>query len=90
MKIAYALPEKVLTNAELAALYPGWTDEKILQKTGIASRHVTAEGETAVDLAERAARRLFDDFASLCDKVGCGSFFNAVTAASYLLRSASR
>lgn len=62
MKIAYALPEKVLTNAELAALYPGWTDEKILQKTGIASRHVTAEGETAVDLAEGAARRLFDDY----------------------------
>lgn len=59
MKIAYALPNKVVTNAELAALYPGWTEEKILAKTGIASRHVTVEGETAVDLAECAAKKLF-------------------------------
>ena len=59
MKIAYELPEKILTNAELAALYPGWSEEKILAKTGIASRHVTGENETAADLAERAARKLF-------------------------------
>lgn len=59
MKISYYLPESVLTNAELAALYPAWPEEKILSKTGIASRHVTAENETAADLAERAARKLF-------------------------------
>lgn len=61
MKIAYELPSRVLDNVELAALYPGWSEEKILKKTGIASRHVASEGETAGDLAERAARRLFEE-----------------------------
>lgn len=59
MKISYQLPEKTLTNADLAALYSGWSEEKILAKTGIALRHVTKDGETAVDLAGRAARKLF-------------------------------
>lgn len=58
-QIAVALPERVVTNAELAALYPGWTAEKILAKTGIAARHVAAPGETAADLAARAAEMLF-------------------------------
>lgn len=62
MKIAYALPEKIVTNAELADLYPGWSAEKILTKTGIASRHVVASDETAVDLAERSAKNLFAQF----------------------------
>lgn len=61
MFIAYHLPTRILTNSELAALYPAWSEEKILAKTGIASRHVSAEGETAVDLAEQAARKFFVD-----------------------------
>jgi len=59
MNIAYYLPENVLGNDELASLYEGWTAEKILAKTGIASRHVVGENETALDLAERAAKKLF-------------------------------
>lgn len=59
MKIAYSLPEKVLTNDELSSLYPEWPAEKILAKTGIASRHVTDDVETATDLSERAALKLF-------------------------------
>lgn len=61
MKIAYELPQNILSNAVLAGLYSGWTEDKILAKTGIASRHVVEEGETAVDLAERAARRIFSE-----------------------------
>ncbi|MEG2724805.1 MAG: ketoacyl-ACP synthase III [Kiritimatiellia bacterium] len=60
LPIAYVLPELVLENDTLAALYPGWTAEKIFEKTGIRSRHVSAPGETALDLAERAARKLFE------------------------------
>lgn len=60
MKIAYSLPEQILTNDELAKLYPEWTEEKILSKTGIASRHVVAPDETALNLAEHAAHKLFD------------------------------
>ena len=59
MKIAYELPETILDNAELIRLYADWTEEKIVSKTGVASRRVAASDETAVDLAERAARRLF-------------------------------
>ena len=58
-KIAYYLPEQVLTNDTLAELYPGWTAEKILEKTGISTRHISGPAETAGDLGEKAARKLF-------------------------------
>lgn len=57
--ITYALPEKVLSNQELAALYPDWTAERIEQKIGIVARHVVSPGECASDLAVRAAESLF-------------------------------
>jgi 3-oxoacyl-[acyl-carrier-protein] synthase-3 len=59
--IRSALPEGVLTNDELAALYEGWTAEKILAKTGIRSRHVAAPDEFASDLAYRAADGLLNE-----------------------------
>ena len=62
MNISYYLPDTILTNAELSALYSGWTEEKILVKTGISSRHVVGESETASDLAEKAARKLFAEY----------------------------
>jgi len=58
--IEYVLPKDVLTNEELARLYVDWTAEKILIKTGIASRHIVSEGECASDLAEKAAQKLFE------------------------------
>jgi 3-oxoacyl-[acyl-carrier-protein] synthase-3 len=48
------LPEKVVTNADLAARLET-TDEWIRQRTGIAQRHIAAEGELTSDLATRAA-----------------------------------
>jgi len=57
--IAYYLPERILTNQELSVLYSGWSAEKILAKTGIEQRHIASTGETAGDLAEQAARKLF-------------------------------
>lgn len=57
--IASHFPEAVLDNATLAALYPDWPPEKILDKTGIASRRIAAEGETSADLAYGAALKLF-------------------------------
>lgn len=68
-KIAYYLPEKVLTNDELAAISSNWTAEKIYQKTGISSRPVAGEDETALDLAEKACRKLLDDESDLVDKI---------------------
>lgn len=64
MKIACSFPSAVLTNDELAVLYPEWPAEKIFAKTGVASRHVAGNGETALDLAESAAKKFFAEYAS--------------------------
>ena len=57
--ISSFLPESVLSNDTLAALYPGWSAEKILEKTGVRERHIAAPDETAADLAYGAALKLF-------------------------------
>lgn len=57
--IAIHFPDEILGNDELASLYPDWSAEKILQKTGIAERRIAAKSETAGDLAGQAARNLF-------------------------------
>ena len=53
------LPEKVITNFELEKMVDT-SDEWIRSRTGIERRHVAADGETTVDLAEQAARRALD------------------------------
>lgn len=49
------LPEKVLTNDDLAQMVDT-SDQWIRERTGIHKRHIAAEGETTCDLAEHAAR----------------------------------
>ena len=53
------LPEKVITNHDLEKMVDT-TDEWIRSRTGIERRHIAADGETTVDLAEIAARRALD------------------------------
>lgn len=60
--ISYHLPETVVTNEELVKEFPEWSVEKVAQKVGVNSRHVVAENETAGDLAEKAARKLFKEY----------------------------
>lgn len=62
MRIAYVLPEKVLTNEALSVLYPEWTAERMFAKTGIKQRHVAGENETALVLAEKAASKLLESY----------------------------
>src|SRR5262249_15483206 len=57
--IEYHLPERVLTNQQLAEAFPDWTVAKIAAKTGIEQRHLAGPEECASDLAVAAARRLF-------------------------------
>lgn len=59
--ISYYLPEKVLSNEELLKDFPDWTGEKVLSKVGVESRHLASEDETAGDMAEKAARKLFEE-----------------------------
>ena len=53
------LPQKVLTNAELAARVDT-SDDWIVQRTGIHQRHIAAEGEFTSHLAINAARAALD------------------------------
>ena len=59
--ISYYLPEKIVTNEELVKEFPEWSVEKVAQKVGVNFRHIAAGGETAGDLAEKAARKLFEE-----------------------------
>ena len=59
--LAYNLPEKILTNQQIADEFPEWTVEKIEKKIGIKERHITTELETASDLAVGAAEKLFEE-----------------------------
>ncbi len=58
--IDYSLPEQVETVADMAREHPEWPLERISRKTGVSSRHVAGEGQTAADLGIAAARKLFD------------------------------
>jgi len=53
------LPEKVLTNEELAATVDT-THEWIVERTGIHKRHIVAENQTTCDMAEQACRQAID------------------------------
>ena len=60
--LSYYLPERIVTNAELLKDFPEWSVDKVTAKVGVASRHLAADNETAGDLAEKAARRLFEEY----------------------------
>lgn len=76
--IAYYLPEKVLTNEQIAEMFPEWSAEKVANKVGITERHISAADETATDMAYKAAEALFAqgidrscvDFVLLCTQSG--------------------
>jgi 3-oxoacyl-[acyl-carrier-protein] synthase-3 len=53
------LPQQVVTNHDLEKMVDT-SDEWIRSRTGIERRHIAAEGETTVDLAEQAARRALE------------------------------
>jgi len=49
------LPEKILTNADIEKIVET-SDEWIVERTGIRQRHIAAEHETSLTMAEKAAR----------------------------------
>ncbi len=55
-----ALPERIVTNDELAARIDT-SDEWIVERTGIRQRHIAGEGETTATLATAAARAALAD-----------------------------
>ena len=60
--ISYYLPKRVVTNEELVKEFPEWSVDKVAAKVGVNSRHLASADETAGDMAEKAARRLFEEY----------------------------
>lgn len=58
--IEVELPARIVTNAELNAAHPGWRMSDVVRRTGVESRRWCAPGETALDLALVASRRLLE------------------------------
>lgn len=56
--IAYAFPSRRLTNAELKEVYPDWDFARLEKRTGVCSRFIADESETALDFALRACEQL--------------------------------
>lgn len=53
------LPEKILTNFDLEKIVDT-SNEWIVERTGIHERHIAAEHETALTMAEKASRQAMD------------------------------
>ena len=60
--ISYYLPKETLTNETLAEAFPEWDVDKVYNKVGVRTRHLAGKTETAGDLAEKAARKLFEEY----------------------------
>lgn len=60
--ISYYLPEQVYTNDDLIKDFPEWSVDKVMKKVGVEQRHLAATDETAGDMAEKAAKKLFEEY----------------------------
>lgn len=54
----FALPERSLDNCALTGVSTKWTDQQIIEKTGVSQRHVAGPDEFASDFAVQAAQKL--------------------------------
>jgi len=58
--LEYYLPDKRVTNADIQKEFPSWSPEIFEKTVGVLARHEVIPGETAADLAMKAAHKLFD------------------------------
>ncbi len=58
--IECALPERRVSNADLARQHPDWEMDKIAERAGVFERRICAADETALDLGERASEALLE------------------------------
>ncbi len=67
--MAYHLPENVVTNDDLLKENPGWDMAQVETRSGVVSRRVANSGQTALDLAEEACKKLFKENPGLESKI---------------------
>ncbi|TVQ39574.1 MAG: biotin/lipoyl-binding protein [Spirochaetaceae bacterium] len=61
---------RIVSNREISLMCPQWGADDILKRTGIESRPWLAEGESPIDLATAATRRLLDGSGVDFDQIG--------------------
>lgn len=59
--ISYYLPEIKFDNTNIEQEFPEWSIAKIASKTGIHCRYIAGTNETSVDMAVKAAQKLFEE-----------------------------
>jgi len=67
--ISYYLPEEVLSNEALQEQFPEVNINDLTRLTGVKSRHIAAESQTAGDLAYLAGMKLFEEHAINPDEI---------------------
>lgn len=67
--IEYWLPEKVVTNNDLKLEHPDWDMDSISKKTGVSERRIALVSETALDIAEKACKNLFENIPGIKEKI---------------------
>ncbi|MBT8421942.1 MAG: ketoacyl-ACP synthase III [Gammaproteobacteria bacterium] len=72
--IALELPDDRISNEWLREQHPDWPIDKIAAMTGISERRQAPDDQTALDLAESAARRLLAEGPRLAEGEGCAPF----------------
>jgi 3-oxoacyl-[acyl-carrier-protein] synthase-3 len=85
--VEYHLPEKVVTNDELARDFPDWSAERIEEKLGILERRIAAPEETAADLAMAAAQKLLGK--NECERALIDYLMFCTQSPDYLLPTSS-
>ena len=63
------LPKRTRTNQEISEQFPEWDVEKIANKTGIESRHISAENELSSDMAVSVGKKFFQEHAITRDEI---------------------
>ena len=58
--ISSHLPSRILKNSDLESAYPEWNVQQAASRVGVQARHISANDETALDLALVATRKLLD------------------------------
>lgn len=85
--IEYHVPERTLSNEELAVYFPEWPADKIQSKLGITGRHIADDGECSSDLAVAATQKLFENHD--CDPQQIDFILFCTQTPDYLLPSSS-
>ncbi|MHA2098419.1 MAG: 3-oxoacyl-ACP synthase III family protein [Candidatus Kariarchaeaceae archaeon] len=69
--IEYYLPERTVSNEQLIREYPEWDLDNFENRSGVYSRHIAAEDETALDLAYKACEKMALKFDQMLRDIDC-------------------